>query len=852
MPVPSETIAALPPLQRRMAEAWLARFEENWNDQKLRECMAALPAQSSLRRPLLLAMIERDLSRQWESGRRYHVEDYLKDFPELGMAADLPLELIATEFKIRQQRGGADLTEFAERFPARIDDLYVLLKPGIFEGQQQPTAPLANDALAERRRQLLRAPAAHEPFESDIPEPSAAPRSSIPNSNATPLPSSNHPTWSATQALAPSSVPSMFLSPEPIRPQTPKSPPSSIPQMNRNAAEGTRSSRLPASAPANSAAPMIAAPMPPPNIGRYSIRQRLGSSNQGSNYLAVDTQLDRAVVLKVPRFQESDSPADRARFQSEAKAAAGWHNPMLCPVLDFGQANGIDYMVSSFLEGERLSDLIKHRPIRAPRAAIDLVLRVASALDVAHGLGVLHRDLKPSNIFMTAGDVPVVVGFGQWTRPTRSNQPDAAAYIAPEQITGPPDAANPQSDIYSLGVILYQLLTGQTPPLRERPSAPVFFPPDLEPQLQDICRKAIAHYADERYRSMADFANDLSRHLQTLSAFESGPRKPLPGSSQRLPLPPSAQPVSEPPTNSVAFAQMQQLRTLSENVAPDAPAVRATRSFAQYRKWGVIGLVAIIALVATLYFLSDNDSSQGKPNTASPATGTPNNTPAPQQPVLEPLDDLLRQLRSAKVADREIAVQKLSARNDVETVDAVSQLIVVEPWPDDNGPAGEIHDAAVRVLIALDAGNVPAVLRRATKSDEFRTRMWAYGELAERIDNNNRPVLQPNFLAGLRDFNPQVRRAVADQIRKNNLNDPGIVQALVARVSDDVWGEPNNSPPENFIHNPAADGGKDAALDALEALEPKRVPEALNAAIKCGNLDVKKWAEHQKKNRDLK
>src|SRR5579871_1716712 len=127
MPVPSETIAALPPLQRRMAEAWLARFDENWNEQKLRECMAALPAQSSLRRPLLIAMIERDLARRWSSGQQFHVENYLKDFPELGIAADLPLELIAAEYKIRQEKGGADLTEFAERFPTRVDDLYVML-----------------------------------------------------------------------------------------------------------------------------------------------------------------------------------------------------------------------------------------------------------------------------------------------------------------------------------------------------------------------------------------------------------------------------------------------------------------------------------------------------------------------------------------------------------------------------------------------------------------------------------------------------------------------------------------------------------------------------------------------------
>jgi len=859
MPVPSETIAALPPLQRRMAEAWLARFEENWHDQKLRECMAALPAQSSLRRPLLLAMIERDLSHHWDSGRKILVEDYLKQFPELGFAADLPLELIAAEYKIRQERGGAELTEFAERFPTRIDDLYVLLKPGIFEAPQQPAVPQGNDALAERRLKLLRAPVAQEPSELDLQPTSSLPPSSIPVAGAAPLPASKSTPRRATQTLTPSSIPDMFLSPEPIRPQLQKNPDPPLPRANWSMSDRAGGSKIPGAASATSQPPMAAAPMPSPNIGRYSIRRRLGASNQGSNYLAVDTLLDRTVVLKVPRFQEPDAEDERTTFQRETKAIAGCHHPMLCPVLDVGQADGVDYLATSYLEGDRLLDLMRQRPIWPPRAAVDLAFKLASAIDVAHCQGALHRDLKPSNIFITAGELPVVVGFGQSTRPARSNQKDAAAYIAPEQITGPSDAANPQSDVYSLGVILYQLLTGQFPPLRDRPSAAMAFPPDLDPQLQDICRKALAHYADERYRSMADFAKELSSYLQTLSNFDAaGARKTLPGSSQRVPLPPSAQPTAEAPMNSVAFAQMQQLRNLSEAAAKDKVPPPRKQGSGQAGKWVVIVLVALVALAATLYFLNGGtiDFSQlfesSPTNNAmnvAPIASNNNTTKAP--PVVESVGEIMRDLRSTDGKDREVAVQKLSMRNDAATVDALTQLIVADPWPDDNGPAGDIHDAALRALIAVDADKAPAVLRRAAKADEFRTRIWAYGELAKRIDAENRPVLQPTFLAGLRDISPQVRRAVADQIRKNKLDDPAVIQALIARVGDDVWGEPNLSPPENFIHNPNADGGKDAALDALEALDSKKVREALNAAIKCGNRDVKKWAEHQKKNRDL-
>jgi serine/threonine-protein kinase len=852
MPALSETIAALPPLQRRMAEAWLTRFEENWHEQKLRECMAALPAQSSLRRPLLLAMIERDLAHHWEAGRKILVEDYLKDFPELGFANDLPIELIAAEYQIRQQKGGAELSEFAERFPTRIDDLYVQLKPGIFEGSSQAAPKPSGDSLAERRMKLLRAPAAADSSNPIPQRQTALPQSSTPNGPTTPLPASSLKPKSGVQALAPSSIPGVVLSFESTRSPAQKSPIAPAPQVNRPPVESPRPGAWQAVAPAVPPGPVAPAPTPPMVIGRYAIQRRLGSSNQGSNYLAVDTQLDRSVVLKVPRFSGSGIEADRARFFREAKAAAGWHNPMLCPILDVGQADGIDYLASSYIEGECLQDLIRQRPIWPARSAVELVIKLAAALDVAHGMGVVHRDLKPSNIFMMPGEVPVIVGFGQWTRPERAKTPEGALYVAPEQITGPPDAANSRSDIYSLGAILYQLLTGQAPPVVDRSSNPIQYPQDLDPQLRDVCDKAMALYPDERYKSMSEFAKELSGFQQSLGASETSTRIAIAGAAARLPLPPSSQPNMSVGGSSAAYAQMQKLRHLSGSAIPATQPIPVPRSPLQYWKWAIVGAVAVVALIVTLTLLSgggDHSKNDSNDGANSNAANTPNTS---QPPAAESVADLIKDLRSSNSKDREIAVQKLSARNDTETVDALTQVMVTDPWPDDNGPAGEIHDAALRSLIAIDSDKVTAVLRRAAKADEPRTRIWAYGELAKRIDDENRPVLQPNFLAGLRDGSPQVRRAVADQIRKNGLSDPAVIQALVARVSDDVWGEPNNSPPENFIHNPKADGGKDAALDALNKLAPNRVAEALNAAVKSGDLDVRKWAEHQKKNFDFK
>jgi hypothetical protein len=147
---------------------------------------------------------------------------------------------------------------------------------------------------------------------------------------------------------------------------------------------------------------------------------------------------------------------------------------------------------------------------------------------------------------------------------------------------------------------------------------------------------------------------------------------------------------------------------------------------------------------------------------------------------------------------------------------------------------------------------VPTALKRAAQIDHHQVRGWAYRKLAERaLDVENHPLLEGPLLAGLKDPHPQVRQLVADQIRHNKITGPTVVQALVNRVADDLWGERNPSPPDNFIHNPRADGGKNAALDALEELSPKHVAAALRAAARSTNPDVKIWAQRQLKNRKV-
>src|SRR5262245_8341633 len=210
----------------------------------------------------------------------------------------------------------------------------------------------------------------------------------------------------------------------------------------------------------------------PETFGRYRIVRPLGEGGMGSVYLAQDTQLDRLVALKVPRLGDDEQPAphELARFFREARAAASLSHPNLCPIHDVGEIGGTPYLTMAYLEGRLLSDIIESGPM-AQRSCALIVRRLAQALQGAHARGVIHRDLKPSNIMINTRNEPVVMDFGlarrehpMETRLTRTGTAlGTPAYMPPEQIRGEPDEIGPASDIYALGVILYELVTGRLP-----------------------------------------------------------------------------------------------------------------------------------------------------------------------------------------------------------------------------------------------------------------------------------------------------------------------------------------------------------------------------------------------------
>ncbi|HMG42020.1 MAG TPA: Stk1 family PASTA domain-containing Ser/Thr kinase [Acidimicrobiales bacterium] len=268
--------------------------------------------------------------------------------------------------------------------------------------------------------------------------------------------------------------------------------------------------------------------------GRYELHRRLGRGGMAEVYLARDQMLDRAVAVKVLFPALATDPGFVERFRREAQSAAGLNHPNIVGVYDWGEANGTYFIVMEYVEGESLAEMIQSQGRVDPDRAAEIASDIAAALGFAHrNGGVIHRDVKPGNVLITPDGAVKVADFGIARAISDSSDQNltktgsvmgTATYFSPEQARGA--GVDPRSDVYSLGCVIYEMVTGRPPfqgdnavaiaykHVQEAPVSPRLIDPAIPDTLEAITLKCLAKNPANRYPSAQDLRADLTRYLQ--------------------------------------------------------------------------------------------------------------------------------------------------------------------------------------------------------------------------------------------------------------------------------------------------------------------------------------------------
>src|SRR6195256_265756 len=281
-------------------------------------------------------------------------------------------------------------------------------------------------------------------------------------------------------------------------------------------------------------------------FGNYKITQKIGAGGQGTVYKAIDQKLGRTVVVKVLPAELTVKEANLKRFEREARLASSLDHPNICTIFDMDEAGGVHFITMQYVEGRNVRQLVNGRPLEL-ESALRIAVQVADALAAAHARGIIHRDIKSGNIIVTDAGQVKILDFGlaklldeseaassgiHQTELTEIGVPyGTATYAAPEQARG--DRVDKRADIFSTGVLLYEMLTG-TWPFRgkttidvrhavlhdaPRPVAELRKEP-LPARLQQILDRCMAKEPRDRYQKMEEVRDDLRAVLQEVSTSD--------------------------------------------------------------------------------------------------------------------------------------------------------------------------------------------------------------------------------------------------------------------------------------------------------------------------------------------
>lgn len=387
---------------------------------------------------------------------------------------------------------------------------------------------------------------------------------------------------------------------------------------------------------------------------RYHILKKLGEGGMGTVYLAEHVKMGRKSALKVMNPGMNTDPDAIARFNREASNASRLSHPNICGIYDFGETpDGLIYLAMEFIEGKALTDLIEQDGSLPPARAASIVHQTGDALQVAHEAGIVHRDLKPDNIMVTKNrdntDLVKVVDFGI----AKASSSDAQKvtktglvvgtpeYMSPEQLVG--DKLDGRSDIYSLGLVAFNCLTGKLPfpsetaqeamimRLTDRPRTLAEIRPDIEwPEaLQDVMDKALARDASERYQSAAQFGRDFATVVADMPATQASEDATLVMGAMGA--------VSSSAQTAPAAAPMPKTRISGRDYAKPPTKAAASVPAAPEKRSAMMPMLAGVAVVAVAgYFGVTQFTGKSKTPDGPPMDSA---VVAPQGPITEDAPD---------------------------------------------------------------------------------------------------------------------------------------------------------------------------------------------------------------------